>query len=124
MVVLLIYKKSGSSKISNAFLFLFSNKMLVFRAGIHKMLVRIANRKDLIRLLLQKQSDLDLALFAQVFDRQLAFKVFEHLLWIDMPLVMSVYQKISFLISHLKHVVGIQKNHLNEAVFLNTLNIC
>ena len=27
-------------------LFLFSNKMLVFRAGIHKMLVRIANRED------------------------------------------------------------------------------
>ena len=34
------------SKILNAFLFLFSNKMLVFRAGIHKMLVRIANRED------------------------------------------------------------------------------
>ena len=34
------------SKISNTFLFLFSNKMLVFRAGIRKMLVRIANRED------------------------------------------------------------------------------
>ena len=34
------------SKISNTFLFLFSNKMLVFRAGIYKMLVRIANRED------------------------------------------------------------------------------
>ena len=33
-------------KISNTFLFLFSTKMLVFRAGIHKMLARIANRKD------------------------------------------------------------------------------
>ena len=31
------------SKILNTFLFLFSNKMLVFRAGIHKMLVRRAN---------------------------------------------------------------------------------
>ena len=31
------------SKISNTFLSLFSNKMLVFRAGIHKMFVRIAN---------------------------------------------------------------------------------
>ena len=31
------------SKISNTFLFLFSNKMLVLRAGIHKMLVRITN---------------------------------------------------------------------------------
>ena len=33
-------------QILNIFLFLFSNKMLVFRAGIHKMLVRIANRED------------------------------------------------------------------------------
>ena len=32
------------SKISNTFLFLFSNKMLVFRAGIHKMLIRIAKQ--------------------------------------------------------------------------------
>ena len=35
------------SKISNTFLILFSNKMLIFRAGIHKILVRIANREDL-----------------------------------------------------------------------------
>ena len=34
------------SKISNTFLFLFSNKALVFRAGIHKMLVRMANWED------------------------------------------------------------------------------
>ena len=34
------------SKIPNSFLFLFSNKMLVFKAGIHKILVRIANRED------------------------------------------------------------------------------
>ena len=34
------------SKILNSFLFLFSNKLLVFRAGIHKMCVRIANRED------------------------------------------------------------------------------
>ena len=33
-------------KILNAFLFLFSNKMLVIRAGIHKMLVGIVNRED------------------------------------------------------------------------------
>ena len=32
--------------ISNTFLFQLSNKMVVFRAGIHKMLVRIANRED------------------------------------------------------------------------------
>ena len=30
----------------NTLLFLFSNKMLLIRAGIHKMLVRIANRED------------------------------------------------------------------------------
>ena len=34
------------SKISNSFLILFSNKILVFRAGIHQMLGRIANRED------------------------------------------------------------------------------
>ena len=34
-----------SSKISNTFLILFSNKMLVFRAGIHKFLVRVANKE-------------------------------------------------------------------------------
>ena len=34
------------SKILNTFLFLFSNKMEVIRAGIHKMCVRIANRED------------------------------------------------------------------------------
>ena len=33
------------SKILNAFLFLF-DKMLVYRAGIHKMFVKIANRED------------------------------------------------------------------------------
>ena len=31
------------SKMLNTFLFLFSNKMLPIRVGIHKMLVRIAN---------------------------------------------------------------------------------
>ena len=35
-----------SSKISNTFLFLFSTKMLVIKAGIHKTLVSIANRGD------------------------------------------------------------------------------
>ena len=34
------------SKISNTFLLLFKTKMLVMKAGIHKMLVRIANRED------------------------------------------------------------------------------
>ena len=34
------------SKILNAFLALFSDKVFVFRAGIHKMIIRIANRED------------------------------------------------------------------------------
>ena len=50
------YKYCKCPIILNTFLFLFSNKMLVRRTGIDKMLVRIANRKDL----LQKQSDLGL----------------------------------------------------------------
>ena len=45
------------SKIQSTFLFLFSNKMLVFRAGIHKMRVNIANRED------PDQSDLGLHSF-------------------------------------------------------------
>ena len=40
------YKYGKCSKILNTFIFLFSNKMLVISAGIHKMLVRIANRED------------------------------------------------------------------------------
>ena len=43
---LTITKYSKCSKISNTFLFLFSNRMLVIRAGNYKMLVRIANRED------------------------------------------------------------------------------
>ena len=35
------------SKVSSTFLFLFSNKIMVFKAEIHKMLVRIANSEDL-----------------------------------------------------------------------------
>ena len=37
---------SKCSKILNTFLFLFSYKRLVSRAGIHTVLVRIANRED------------------------------------------------------------------------------
>ena len=43
----IISKKYGkSSKISNTFLFLFTNLVFIIRAGIHKMVVRIANRED------------------------------------------------------------------------------
>ena len=34
------------SKILSSFLFLFSNEMLIIWTGIHKMLIRIANRED------------------------------------------------------------------------------
>ena len=42
-----------STKLSNTFLFLFSNKMLVIRAGTHKMIVVKKKVKTLIRLLLR-----------------------------------------------------------------------
>ena len=44
MFDLFLYGKC--SKILNTFLFLFTHKMLVITAGIHKMLVRIANWGD------------------------------------------------------------------------------
>ena len=49
--------------------FLLANtcKMLVFRTGIHKVLVEIATGKTLIRLLLQKQSDLGLRCLSRPF---------------------------------------------------------
>ena len=40
------YSKNKCSKISNTFLLLFSNKIMVIRASIDKLLVRIANRED------------------------------------------------------------------------------
>ena len=46
------YDYSKCSKISNIFLFPFSNKIFVLKAGIHKMLIRTATGKTLIRLLL------------------------------------------------------------------------
>ena len=45
-IVFIYYMHGKCSKICNIFLFLFSNKMLVLRAGIHKMHVRIVNRED------------------------------------------------------------------------------
>ena len=36
----------GIKQLAHSFLFLFSNKLLAIRAGVHKMLVRIANRED------------------------------------------------------------------------------
>ena len=59
-------------------LFVFLNKMLVIRAGIHKMYVRVATGKTLIRLLLQKQSDLGLHCLSRSFCSQLVFEILEH----------------------------------------------
>ena len=56
----MIYQYGKCSKILNTFLFLFSNKMLVIKAGIYKRLIRIPNSEDQIKLLLKKQSDLSL----------------------------------------------------------------
>ena len=68
------------SKISNTFHCLFSNEMLLIKAENLKMLARIANRKTLIRLLLQKQSDLGLLWLSRHFLHQLVLKFFVHLL--------------------------------------------
>ena len=48
LIVLIMYAVCECFIISklNAFLFLFSKKTLIIRAGAHKMLVRIANRED------------------------------------------------------------------------------
>ena len=47
--------------------FLFSNELSFIRAGIRKVLFRIANREDLNRLLLQKLSDLGLRCLSRPF---------------------------------------------------------
>ena len=65
------FKFNGKcSKISNTFLFLCSNKRLGFSAGIHKMLVRITNREDLIWVC---------TVCLCLFGRQLVFEILEHL---------------------------------------------
>ena len=45
-LVILFYDTVNVLKFQTLFLFLFSNKIMVIRSGNHKMLVRIANRKD------------------------------------------------------------------------------
>ena len=60
-----IYMYRKCSKILNTFLILFSNKMLMFRAGIYKILVRIANRGDPDQI--KKQSDLGLRCLSRPF---------------------------------------------------------
>ena len=64
---------SKCSKISNTFLSLFSNKMLVLRDRIHKMLVIMANREDPDQTAPQKQSDLGLPCLSSPFGRPSSF---------------------------------------------------
>ena len=66
------------SGLVNTFLFLFSNKMLVIRAGIYKMLISIAHREDsdqTFRTSLIWVCAVCLDLFSQVQ----VFKILEHL---------------------------------------------
>ena len=58
------------SKISNTFLILFFNKMLVVRAGVHKILDRIANRES--------PGQTCVWVVCSIFDRQVVFKIFRH----------------------------------------------
>ena len=72
-----VHQYCKCSKNLNTFLFLYSNKMFNFRAGFHKMLVRMANReKTLIRLLLKKQSDLGLHYLSRPFWQATSFRNF------------------------------------------------
>ena len=69
MHCLMCMRYGNCSNCLNTFLFLFSSKILVIRAGIHKILVRIENRGDPDRtVLLQKQSDLNLCCLSRYFD--------------------------------------------------------
>ena len=71
---------SKCSNFSNTFLFLFSNKMLVIRAGIHKIIFRIAK----LGMLLQKQSDLVLHCLSRPICYTM-FQILEHLPYICIP---------------------------------------
>ena len=53
--------------------------MLVIRAGIHKMFVRIANKEDFDQTVSEAGCSLDFAVCLCLFSRQLVFKILEHL---------------------------------------------
>ena len=64
------------------FFLLFTNKMLVIRAGSHKMLVRIANREDPDQTALSEAVWSGSVLFVYAFFcRQQVFEILEHLLY-------------------------------------------
>ena len=68
-------------KVLEHFSLLFSNEMYVIRAGIHKMLVRIANREDPGSDCFLRSSLIWVcAVCLDFFSRQLVFEIFEHLL--------------------------------------------
>ena len=54
--------------------------MLVFRAGIHKFLVRVANREDL-----------GLPYLSRLFVRQLVFKILEHIFTVFFVLTLNIF---------------------------------
>ena len=64
----ILLKTVNVLKFFNTFLFLFLNRIiLLIRAGIHKKLSEYQTEKTLIRLLLQKQSDLGLHCLSGTF---------------------------------------------------------
>ena len=63
------------SNFSNTFS-LFSNKMLVIKAGIHKMFVRITNREDLDQ---TASVGSGFELLVYIFGRDLVLEILEHL---------------------------------------------
>ena len=74
------YDKYGKcSKLLNTFLFLFSNKMLVFGAGIHNFQVRVAYREDPGSDCFFRSSLIWVCPFCLgLFGRQLVFEILEH----------------------------------------------
>ena len=67
----------------NTFLLLFSNKIMVIKAGIHKILVRITNREDPDQTVSSEAVWSESALFVQAFlDSNPVFEILEHLLYI------------------------------------------
>ena len=89
---------SKCSKILNTFLFLFSKKILVFRAVIHKKLVRIPTDKTLIRL---RSSFIWVCILCLgLFGRQLVFEILESLPFTRIDLLKSanLFIFLSFMI--------------------------
>ena len=78
--------------------------MLIFRAGIHKKVVGIANKEDPL------QSELSLHCLSRSFCRQLVFEILEHKFTIDfgIPDKWGVIPKICF-VSQPNHMLWVLK---------------